>query len=191
MFLEYTEGGFAVTEVAFVVTEGETRGELSQVAFADRLTTQRAQTLSTGISPVHQDEFHMRPPPEKVGCLQFFALEADPNVVPSSRQSGIGRRRSNLQWRELGDWNRTSSTLVRRSPDGGIRWSFRGPDISDEFKIGWLHQRQVGRLRIEKWSASNRKFPSGSISELSGSSWGLQTARSLIVLSVGMSCKTS
>jgi choline dehydrogenase-like flavoprotein len=35
-----------------------------------------------------------------------------------------------------------------------------------------LHPRQVGRLRIEKWSASNRKFPAGSISELSGSSWG-------------------
>ena len=46
----------------------------------------------------------------------------------------------------------------------------------DEFKIGRLHQRQVGRLRIEKWSASNRKFPAGSISELSGSSWGLQEA---------------
>ena len=104
----------------------------------------------------------------------IFALEADPNVVPSSRQSGIGRCRSNLEWRELGDWNRTSSTFVRRSPDGGIRWSFRGPDISDEFKIGRLHQRQVGRLRIEKWSASNRKFPAGLISELSRSSGGLQ-----------------
>ena len=64
MFLEYQESGFAVSEVAVATTEGETRGELSQVAFADRLTTQRAQTLSTGISPVHQDEFHMRPPPE-------------------------------------------------------------------------------------------------------------------------------
>src|SRR5262249_12078610 len=100
----------------------------------------------------------------------IFALEADPNFVPSSRQSGIGRCRSNLGWRELGDWNRTSSMKI---PDGGIRWSFRGPDISDEFKIGRLHQRQVGRLRIEKSSASNRKFPAGSISELSGSSWGL------------------
>src|SRR5262245_10923738 len=72
----------------------------------------------------------------------IFALEADPNVVPSSRQPAIGRCRSNLEWRQLGDWNRTSSTLVRRSPPGGIRWSFRGPDISDEFKIGRLHQRQ-------------------------------------------------
>ena len=44
----------------------------------------------------------------------------------------------------------------------------------DEFKIGRLHQRQVGRLRIEKWSASNRKFLAGLISELSRSSWGLQ-----------------
>ena len=69
MSLEYREGGFAVTEVAVIITEAETRGELSQVAFADRLTTQRAQTLSTGISPVHQDEFHMRPPPEKIVVL--------------------------------------------------------------------------------------------------------------------------
>lgn len=119
MFLEYREGGFAVTEVAVVITEGETRGELSQVAFADRLTTQRAQTLSTGISPVHQDEFHMRPPPEKLFAYNF-ALEANPNVVPSSRQSGIGRCRSNLEWRELGDWDRTSSTLVRRSRTVGL-----------------------------------------------------------------------
>src|SRR5262245_48217538 len=69
----------------------------------------------------------------------IFALEADRNFVPMSRQSGIGRCRSNLEWRELGYWNRTSSTLVRRIPDGGIRWRFRGPDISDEFKIGRLH----------------------------------------------------
>src|SRR5215510_5323254 len=60
MFLEYREGGFAVTEVAVVITEGETRGELSQVAFADRFTTQRAETLSSETPPVHQDEFHMR-----------------------------------------------------------------------------------------------------------------------------------
>src|SRR5262249_32353854 len=51
---------------------------------------------------------------------RIFALEADPNVVPSSRQSGIGRCRSNLEWRELGDWNRTSSTLVRRSRTVGL-----------------------------------------------------------------------
>src|SRR6516165_1329027 len=50
----------------------------------------------------------------------IFALEADPNVVPSSRQSGIGRCRSNLEWRELGDWNRTSSTLVSRSRTVGL-----------------------------------------------------------------------
>ena len=51
---------------------------------------------------------------------RIFALEADPNVVPSSRQPGIGRCRSNLEWRELGDWDRTSSTLVRRSRTVGL-----------------------------------------------------------------------
>jgi hypothetical protein len=71
MSLEYREGGFAVTEVAIVTTEGETRAELSEVAFADRLTAQRAQTLSTEISPVHPDEFHMRSPPEKLVAYNF------------------------------------------------------------------------------------------------------------------------
>jgi hypothetical protein len=71
MSLEYREGGFAVTEVAGVIAKGETRSELSQVAFADRLTTQGAQTLSTGISPVHQDESHMRSPPEILVAYNF------------------------------------------------------------------------------------------------------------------------
>ena len=169
MFLEYREGGFAVTEVAVVITEGETRGELSQVAFADGLTTQRAQTLSTGISPVHQDEFHMRPPPEKL----VFALEADPNVVPSSRQSGIGRCRSNLEWRQLGDWNRTSSTLVRRSRTVGLGEA-SVVLTCDELKLVGCISGRSAWLRIEKWSASNRKFLAGLVSELSRSSWGLQ-----------------
>src|SRR5262249_29506407 len=72
----------------------------------------------------------------------IFALEADPNVVPSSRQSGIGRCRSNLEWRQLGDWNRTSTTLVRRSRTVGLG----GASVvltCDEFKIGRLHQRHV------------------------------------------------
>ena len=47
----------------------------------------------------------------------------------------------------------------QKIPDGGIRWSFRGPDISDEFKIGRLHQRQVGRLRIEKVVGFKSEIP--------------------------------
>src|SRR5262245_66508162 len=73
----------------------------------------------------------------------IFALEADPNVVPSSRQSGIGRCRSNLEWRQLDDWNRTSSTLVRRSRTVGLGEA-SVVLTCDEFKIGRLHQRQVG-----------------------------------------------
>ena len=85
MFLEYRKSGFAVTEVAVVVTEGETPRELSQVAFANRLTTQRAQTLSTGISPVHQDEFHIRPPPEKFVAYNFLLSKR--TVMPCSRRA--------------------------------------------------------------------------------------------------------
>ena len=71
MFLEYREGGFAVTEVAVVITEGETRGELSQVAFADRLAAQRAERLWTGSPAVHQNELHMRPLTEKFVANNF------------------------------------------------------------------------------------------------------------------------
>ncbi len=67
----------------------------------------------------------------------------------SSRQSGIGRCRSNLEWRQLGDWNRTSSTLVRRSRAVGLDEA-SVVLTCDEFKIGRFHQRQVGRLRIKK-----------------------------------------
>ena len=43
---------------------GETRGELPQIAFADRLAAQRAPSLWTGPPAIHQDEFHMSPPLE-------------------------------------------------------------------------------------------------------------------------------
>src|SRR6516164_6804385 len=110
MFLEYREGGFAVNEVAVVITEGETRGELSQVAFADRFTTQRAETLSSETPPVHQDEFHMRLL-LRSWLRTTSAFEAEANVVPSPRQLRTGERRSNFGWRGLGRWNRTSSTF--------------------------------------------------------------------------------
>src|SRR5262245_44553639 len=116
----------------------------------------------------------------------IFALEADPNFVPSSRQSGIGRCRSNLEWRVLGDWNRTSSTLVRRSRTVGLGGASLVLTLVTNSKLVGCIQRQVGRLRIEMWSASNRKFPAGSISELSGSSCGLQEAsRRVIALAQG------
>ena len=62
MSLEYREGGFAVTEVAVIITEAETRGELSQVAFADRLTTQRTASVLAGRPTIHDDEFHVSRP---------------------------------------------------------------------------------------------------------------------------------
>jgi hypothetical protein len=47
-----------------------------------------------------------------------FSAGADP--VQAGLVAGIGRCRSDLEWRELGDWNRTSSTLVRRSRTVGL-----------------------------------------------------------------------
>src|SRR5262245_8158379 len=72
----------------------------------------------TGTPPVHQDELHMQPPPEK-----FVAFKAEANVVSCARQLRTGLYRSDLGWRGLGDWNQTSSTLGQRAPDGRIRWS--------------------------------------------------------------------
>src|SRR5215470_6161121 len=75
----------------------------------------------------------------------IFALEADPNVVPSSRQSGIGRCRSNLEWRELGNWNRTSSTLVRRSRTVGLaRASVVLTLVTNSKLIGCISGRSAG-----------------------------------------------
>ena len=54
-----------MTEVALVTAVGETRGELAQIAFTDRLAAQGAPSLWTGSPAVHQDEFHVSPPLEE------------------------------------------------------------------------------------------------------------------------------
>src|SRR5262245_26640562 len=84
----------------------------------------------------------------------IFALEADHDVVPSSRQSGIGRCRSNLEWRELGDWDRTSSTLVTRSRTVGLGGASVVLTLVTNSKLVGCISGRFGRLRIEKWSAS-------------------------------------
>src|SRR5262249_8601099 len=99
----------------------------------------------------------------------IFALEADPNVVPSSRQSGIGRCRSNLEWRELGDWNRTSSTLVRRSRTVGLGGASVVLTLVTNSKlVGCISGKSAG------FASKSGRLLAGLISELSGSSWGLQ-----------------
>ena len=54
-----------MAEVALVTAVGETRGQLSQIAFPDWLAAQRAESLWTGPPAVHQHEFHMSPPLEE------------------------------------------------------------------------------------------------------------------------------
>src|SRR5262245_24560403 len=76
-------------------------------------------------------------------CLQFLLSRRTLMSCPRRGQSGIGRCRSNLEWRQLGDWNRTSSTLVRRSRTVGLGEA-SVVLTCDELKIGRLHQRQVG-----------------------------------------------
>ena len=73
-----------MTDVTLVIAVGETRGKLSQVAFADWLAAQCAERLRTGSPAIHQTEFHMRPP---LGSLlpTIFAFEAQIMVLYIAR----------------------------------------------------------------------------------------------------------
>jgi len=165
-----------VAEVALVIAVGETRGELSQIALADWLATQRAEALWTGTPPGHQDEFHMRLL-LRSWLRTISAFEAEANVVPSRRQLRTGERRSNFGWRGLGRWNRTSSTFwYRRFQTAGLGGGTPSRScIRDKFKIGRLHQRPVGRLRIGTGDRLQMEIPAGLIAELSGWFLGLTT----------------
>jgi hypothetical protein len=70
-----------VTDVARVIAVGETRGKLSQVAFADWLAAQCAERLWTGSPAVHQNEFHMRPPFEMFAADNLRFRSSDHGVV--------------------------------------------------------------------------------------------------------------
>ena len=65
MPLEHPVWIFAVTEVAVVIAVGKMRGQLAQVALADRLAAPCAEGLQAGCSAVDQDEPHVPPPNEK------------------------------------------------------------------------------------------------------------------------------
>src|SRR6516225_1032467 len=67
MLLERWDEKLAVTGVALVIAVGEPRRKLSQVAPPDWLTAQRTERLRAGCPAIHQDEFHMLPPPS-VSC---------------------------------------------------------------------------------------------------------------------------
>jgi hypothetical protein len=64
-----------MTQVALVIAVGETGGKLPQVAFSDWFAAPSAERLWTGCSAVHQNEFHMPPPIEKL-VATISALEA-------------------------------------------------------------------------------------------------------------------
>ena len=65
MSLEHRVGHPAVTEVAVVIAVGKTRGQLAQVAVADRVAAPCTEGLRAGRSAVDQDERHVPPPNEK------------------------------------------------------------------------------------------------------------------------------
>jgi len=135
------------------------RGELPQITFADCLATQCAGAVWTGTPPVHQDELHMQPPPEK-----FVAFKAEANVVRCARQLRTGLYRPDIGWRGLGDWNQTSSTLGR-APDGRIRWGnafgqsesrSRHDHFGNAFRIG---RNVIASARIKRRSRRHHNRP--------------------------------
>ena len=65
MIFDSQHGAFAVFGVAFIITVGEPRLDLSQIACPDRLTAQRAERLRAGRPAIHQDESHVAPPNAK------------------------------------------------------------------------------------------------------------------------------
>ena len=65
MSLEHRVWHPAVTEVAVVIAVGKARGQLAQVAVADRLAAPCTEGLRAGRSAVDQDEPHVPPPNEK------------------------------------------------------------------------------------------------------------------------------
>ena len=77
-----------MTEVARVIAVAEVCGEFSHVAFADWLTTQRAETFCTRSSPIHQYESHVRLHRVRT------AWRSVANMAPTQRQA---KERTKLQ----------------------------------------------------------------------------------------------
>jgi hypothetical protein len=65
MPLEHPVEILAVTEVTDVITVGEMRGQLAQVALADRIAAPCTEGLRAGRPAIHQHELHVPPPTEK------------------------------------------------------------------------------------------------------------------------------
>jgi hypothetical protein len=62
MVFDSQDRALAMTGVALIITVGEPRLDLSQIACTDRLAALRAQGLPKGRPAVHQDESHVASP---------------------------------------------------------------------------------------------------------------------------------
>jgi hypothetical protein len=69
-----------------LVTVGETRCKLSQVALPDRLAAQRTERLRVGCPAIHQNEFHMclpmRSRTRATGACAAFIVSSAADLVP-------------------------------------------------------------------------------------------------------------
>jgi hypothetical protein len=61
MIFDSQHGAFAVFGVAFIITVGDPRLDLSQIARPDRLAAQRTERSWAGRPAIHQDESHVAP----------------------------------------------------------------------------------------------------------------------------------
>jgi hypothetical protein len=62
MNFDNQDGALAVFSIAFIITVGEPRVDLSQIARPDRLAAQRTERSWAGRPAIHQDESHVAPP---------------------------------------------------------------------------------------------------------------------------------
>lgn len=65
MIFDSQHGALAMFGVAFIITVGDPRLDLSQIARPDRLTAQRPERLRAGRPAIYQDESHVAPPNAK------------------------------------------------------------------------------------------------------------------------------
>src|ERR1700752_3705472 len=136
MILECRESYFGVAEVAAVTAIGETRGELSQVALANRVTALRAIGLRVECPVIDQDEFHLPPPAEWLHTNLFDLNRGKVACRRNSLDAVCGddaenENRDDLKRRAVCPCPRKTAPANIRHPghDAGRRVVFRGVDL--------------------------------------------------------------
>jgi hypothetical protein len=82
--LQRLDSNLAVAEVALMVTVGETRCKLSQVALLDRLAAQRTERWRVWCSAVDQNKFHVPSP----NIARFLSVKNEDRLIAAIIMEG-------------------------------------------------------------------------------------------------------